>query len=188
MSLPSYLCIWAILLCMPTSRLIPSFPPSLYSACCFLGFGKQLQLPVEAQRWWPWQWGVVRVCGLGQNPRSCQWRPRGGGLGSGALSGYVDSVRIHGHFYLVYRQLEQCSHAPSLANVRTDGFNFFLSSLWGRFFLPLHSSGFLSANILWKVWFVSGSLPIFFFFLPFFHIKHIYLSGELELDSQSLQA
>ena len=27
-------------------------------------------MSVEAQRWWPWQWGVVRVCGLFQNPRS----------------------------------------------------------------------------------------------------------------------
>ena len=83
-----------------------SLPNPLPSSCHYI-------LPVAF-------WALASSCNF-------QWRPRGGGLGSGALLGCVDSVRTNSHFYLVYRQFEECSHSPSLANVRTDGFNFFPS-------------------------------------------------------------
>lgn len=119
---------------------------------------------------------------------SCQWRPRGGGLGSGALLGCVDSVRTHSHFYLVYRQFEQCS----LLLWQTSELMAFIFSS------PLFGGDFSSLCILQPCCLRTsyGRFGLsqvlcpssFFFVLPFFHIKHIYLSGELELDSQSLQA
>ena len=119
---------------------------------------------------------------------SCQWRPRGGGLGSGVLLGCVDSVRTRSHFYLVYRQFEQCS-LSSFGKRQNWWLSFFPLLSLGEIFPP---SAFLSLFVCERP--MEGlvclrfSAHLLFFVLPFFHIKHIYLSGELKLDSQSLQA
>lgn len=65
-SLSSYLCLLAILLCMPSSRLIPFFPAVT----------------------------IFRLLLSGALRSSCslQWRHSGGGLGGGVLLGCVDSV------------------------------------------------------------------------------------------------
>lgn len=106
--LPSYLCLLATLLLMPSPCLSPFL--SAVTTFCLLF------------------WGALR------SSCSLQWEHGGGGLGGGALPGCVDSVRTSSHFYLVYRPFEQCSSSPSLANVRTDGFNSFPSlPLWGVF-------------------------------------------------------
>lgn len=114
-SLPLYLCLWATLLFMPSPCLI-SFLPAVTIFCLLLsgGFEKQLQLSEEVQGGWHWWKGIVSVCGLYQN-----WQLLLPGLWT-----------------------VQCSHSPSLANVRTDGFNFFsLPSSLGIF---LFSSTLLS--------------------------------------------
>lgn len=69
-SFPSYLCILAIFLFMPTSCLIPFFQLSLYSACCFLGLWRAAAVVSEGPEVVALAVGVVRVCGLFQNPQS----------------------------------------------------------------------------------------------------------------------
>lgn len=96
--LPSYLCLLAILLFVPS----PCLSPFLTAVTAF-----RLLFP-----------GPLRSSG------NLQWKHQGGGLGGEVLFGCVDTVRTNSPFYLVYRQFEQCCYSPSLANIRTDGFNF----------------------------------------------------------------
>lgn len=112
-SLPSYLCLLAIRVFMPSPGLMPLLPA--FTVFCLLFSG------AVRSSWTP------------------QRRPRGGGFGHG-LSGGCVHCRNKVTYTWFMGSFEQCSHSPSLANVRTDGFNFFPSlPLWGvfpRFYIP----------------------------------------------------
>lgn len=79
-SLPSYLCLLAILLFMPSPRLSPFL--AAVTVFCLLCSG-----------------ALRSSCSL-------QGRHRGGGLGARVLLGCADSVKTNSHFYRVYRQFE----------------------------------------------------------------------------------
>lgn len=148
-SLPSYLCLLATLLFMPGSCLIP-LPSSCHCilAIAFWGLWKAAAIFRGGTRWWNWWWGMVRVCGLHWDQQSL-------------LPGL--------------RQFKWCSHSPlSLIPWQMSGLMALipvprpLLSLRGAS-PPLHSSAFLSVNILWKIWFVfrffcQTAHHLFFFF------------------------
>lgn len=121
-------------------------PNSLPSSChCVLAaafWGLQRAAPVfrGGTGWWGWWQGIGRLCG----PRNCS------------------------HFYLVSRPSQRCSRC-FLANVSTDGFNFFPSpSLLGSLRPPAHSLAIGSVNILWKIWFVLFSFARLFIIFSYF--------------------
>lgn len=144
---PFILCLLATLLFMPSPCLTPFLPAVTVSWLLPSGgFREQLQSSGVAQAGGDGD-GIRRVCG----PRNCN------------------------HFYLVSRQSQRCPRC-FLANVSTDGFNFFPSpSLLGSPRPPAHSLAIGSVNILWKIWFVLFSFArLFIIFSSFTQSIFIY--------------
>lgn len=159
-SLPSYLCLLAICVFMPSPGLMPLLPA--FTVFCLLFSG------AVRSSWTP------------------QRRPRGGGFGHALLGGCVDCRNKVTYTWFMGSSSSVLTFLPWQMS-ELMALIFSLPSSLGSFSPLLHSSAFLSANILWKIWSVlEFFLPGCSSFIFSSHIKHIYLLRELQMDNQSL--
>lgn len=155
-SLPSYLCLLATCLFMPSPCLTPFLPAVTMSQLLLSGgFRVQLQSSGEAQAGEDSGRVLVVCTDSGTAAISTQFLAD--------LNSTLAPWQMLALMALIFP----------------------LSLPLGEFLPPLaHSLALWSVNILWKIWFVLFSLARLFI-IVFFHVKHIYLLRDFKTDNQS---